>query len=166
MPPTECRTRCVLLAPRGDRAPERGDAARGLLDRRGWMVHDAADPLGALAELCLLDRTQTMREAWGLQTVEALALVVAGRSDWADDLPDLVSAAARYVPQATLWCCDGEELQPVDPAARAADPRATPRAAPPTRADRGTGEDDVSPPLISGDEIAMLLDDEQQEPAP
>ena len=58
----------------GDRTPERRDAARVLLDGRAWLIHDADHPLGALAELCLLDRTRTMREEWGLQTVEALAL--------------------------------------------------------------------------------------------
>jgi hypothetical protein len=156
----------VLLAPTGARAPERRDAARAVLDGHGWMIHDAHDPLGALAELCVLDRTQATRQEWGLQTVEELALVVVEPSSWPDHVPAMLAAAARYVPQATLWSVEGGDLRPLDAGDRAADCRARPGTARRTPPGRTPDDQDISPPLISGDEIAMLLEDDQGEPTP
>ncbi len=70
-------TRCVLLAPEGNCA----EASR-LLEHRGWTAQVRSDPLAAMAELCLLERTLASRREWGLETVEQIALVVADPDHW------------------------------------------------------------------------------------
>jgi hypothetical protein len=153
----------VLLAPTGARAPGRDDGARVLLEGRGWVVREAGDPLGAMAELCLLDRTRVMREEWGLQTVEALALVVVEPTRW-PNLPALVSAVSRYVPQAKLWSVSGDDLNPLGPDARPDIPARTESGPAPRVAPQRTDEEAISGPLVTGDEIAMLLEGEPREP--
>ncbi|MHC4775376.1 MAG: hypothetical protein ACYTBR_08930 [Planctomycetota bacterium] len=160
MPSTDCRTRCVLLAPKGDRAQDRGEDIQSLLDRRGWIAHEAYDALGALAELCLLERTQSLRQAWGLQTIERLALVVVEPQQWSQ-LPAMLSAARRYVPKASLWSFANSGLHPLGPTVPEGETRRSGTNAPPATRDRTT---EVTPPTVSGDEIAMLLEDEDREP--
>jgi hypothetical protein len=145
----------VLLAPKGDRAQDRGDDVQSVLDQRGWFAHEADTVLGALAELCLLERTQALRQAWGLQTVERLALVVVEPQRW-PQLPAMMSAAHRYVPKATLWSFADGGLQPLDAESRD-------DGAPPDGPERTA---DTAPPSISGDEIAMLLEGEDSEHQP
>jgi hypothetical protein len=160
MSSTDSRTRCVLLAPQGDRAQDRGEDIQSLLDRRGWFAHEADDALGALAELCLLERTQTLRQAWGLQTVEQLALIVVEPQRW-PQLQEMLSAVRRYVPKATVWSFANNGLQPLGPAARVDEIRRPETDAPPVPPERTT---EVTPPLISSDEIAMLLESEDRDP--
>ena len=160
MPSTDCRTRCVLLAPKGNRAQDRGESVQSLLDRRGWSAHEASDALGALAELCLLERTQSLRQAWGHQTVERLALVVVEPQRW-PQLPAMLSAAQRYVPKASLWSFVNSGLHPLGPTVPAGETRQSGTNAPPASRDRTP---EVTPPPVSGDEIAMLLDGEDGEP--
>jgi hypothetical protein len=160
MPSTDCRTRCVLLAPKGDRAQDCGDDVQSMLDRRGWIAHEADDTLGALAELCLLERTQSLRQAWGLQTVERLALVVVGPQQ-TPQLPAMVSAARRYGPKAALWSFVDGEMHPLDAPGSDQEPWRQDADAPPPAQDRTV---EVMPPPITGDEIAMLLEGEDPEP--
>ncbi|MHC4218505.1 MAG: hypothetical protein ACYSU7_08630 [Planctomycetota bacterium] len=161
MPSTECRTRCVLLAPQGDRTPDRGESLRSLLDQRGWIAHETHDALGALAELCLRERTQSLREEWGLQTAEQLALVVVEPTRWAE-LPEMLAAAARYVPKASRWWFDQGDLQPLGPDGQ--DDESSRRETPDAPATEGERTSVVGPPLISGEEIAMLLEGEDRDP--
>ncbi len=160
MPSIDCRTRCVLLAPKGDRAQDCGKDVQLMLDRRGWIAHEADDALGALAELCLLERTQSLRQAWGLQTVERLALVVVEPQQW-PQLPAMVSAARRYVPKAALWSFVDGGLHPLDAQGGDPEPWRQDADAPPPARDRTV---EVTPPPITGDEIAMLLDEDQEPP--
>jgi hypothetical protein len=160
MPSTDCRTRCVLLAPKGDRAQDCGDDVQSMLDRRGWIAHEADDTLGALAELCLLERTQALRQAWGLQTVERLALVVVEPQQW-PQLPAMVSAARRYVPKVALWSFVDGGLHPLDARDGEGETRKREADAPPPPRDRTV---EVTPPLVTGDEIAMLLEEEDPQP--
>ncbi len=160
MPSTDCRTICVLLAPKGDRAQDCGKDVQLMLDRRGWIAHEANDALGALTELCLLERTQSLRQAWGLQTVERLALVVVAPQRW-PQLPAMVSAARRYVPKVTLWSFVDGGLHPLDAEAREDETRQRAADAPSVGRDRTV---EVAPPPVSGDEIAMLLEGEDREP--
>jgi hypothetical protein len=163
MPSTEHRTRCVLLAPMGDRTQDRGEDIQSVLDRRGWIAHETNDALGALAELCLLDRTRALRKAWGLQTVERLALVVVEPQRW-PQLPAMVSAAGRYVPQASLWSFDNGGLHQLEPVAQKDEPRQREADAAPAAPSGRASTNDVAPPTISGDEIAMLLEGEDRDP--
>jgi hypothetical protein len=160
MPPTDCRTRCVLLAPKGDRAQDCGEDIQSMLDRRGWIAHEADDTLGALAELCLLERTQSLRQAWGLQTVERLALVVVEPQQWRQ-LPAMVSAVRRYVPKAALWSFADGGLHPLDAQGSDQEPWRQDADAPTPPRNRTV---EVTPPLVTGDEIAMLLEAEDPEP--
>lgn len=161
MSPTQRRTRCVVLMPRECRASERGRELQSLLDEQGWMTHETQDPLPAMAELCLLDRLQASRRSWGLAPVEGLALVVCDPR-WSE-LPDMLSAARRYVPKAQLLAYENGTLQRIDmepvprPVARPArqeseDPEPANREAP-----------TIETPLISNEEIAMLLEADQKD---
>jgi len=157
-------TKCVLLA-----STANGARVRNQLHARGWAAHLSSDPLPALAELCLLDRLDAKRRAWGRPT-NGLALVVVEPSRWSQ-LPAMLSAARRYVPTAALWTFDDGRLTPLvleddsdngaasGPADRAND------AAPASYEIRTTPEaptagrdDDHDLRQITGDEISMLLD--------
>lgn len=146
MPSRHNATRCVLLAPAGD-----GSDVRRQLDDQGWITHPADDPLPALAELCLLQRLDASGPGWERSSGAALALVVVEPSRW-DRLPEMLSAARRYVPAARLWAYEAGSLRPM------------PNAAAPETYDIPTTERPVieqpaiEHPAISGDEIAMLLD--------
>ncbi len=147
MPSRNNATRCVLLAPAGD-----GSDVREQLSKQGWIAHPADDPLPALAELCLLQRLDASRRAWGRTQGEALALVVVEPSRW-DQLPAMLAAARRYVPSAELLSYEAGALKPM------------PNAAAPDTYDKPAAErPDIEPPAISGDEIAMLLDMNSHEP--
>ncbi len=155
------QTRCVLLAPEGNCAE-----AQCVLEHRGWSAQVRGDPLAAMAELCLLERTLASRRAWGLETVEQIALVVVDPDRWRQ-LPQMLAAARRYLPQAAVWACTDGTLQPLfaaqdrpGPLHRAAG--SNDRDTDPVSESRAT---DVSPPSISPEEIEMLLDnDHRQEP--
>ncbi len=161
MPSSDCRTRCVLLAPKGDRDQGRGEILRSLLDRRGWIAHEANDPLAALAELCVLQRTQASRRAWGLTPAESLALVVVEPKCW-PQLEAMLAAARRYLPQADQWSFVNGGLHPIGADGPGSEPRRREAEAPPAVPD---GTDDVSPPPVSGEEIAMLLEGEDRDPS-
>ena len=140
-------TRCVLLAPAGD-----GSDVREQIDTQGWIAHTAHDPLPALAELCLLQRLDTARPGWDRTSGVALALVVVEPSRW-DQLPEMLSAARRYVPTAELWAYEAGSLRHMPNA-----------AVPDTYQLPATEEPAIEQPAISGDEIAMLLDMNSHEP--
>ena len=165
MPSHDQKTKCVLLA-----STANSTRVREQLDARGWAAHLSSDPLHALAELCLLDRLDAKRRAWGRPT-NGLALVVVEPSRWSQ-LPAMLSAARRYVPTAGLWTFDDGRLTPLvvdddsdngsasrsqadranDAVPRSYEMRTTPEA--PT-AGRDDGHDSRQ---ITGDEISMLLD--------
>ena len=165
MPSNDQKTKCVLLA-----STAHSTRVREQLDARGWAAHLSSDPLPALAELCLLDRLDAKRRAWGRPT-NRLALVVVEPSRWSQ-LPAMLSAARRYVPTAALWTFDDGRLTPLvihddsdnrsadsaradrtnDTPPRSYEMRTTPEA--PT----GSRDDDHDSRQITGDEISMLLD--------
>ncbi len=158
-------TKCVLLA-----STANGTRVREQLDARGWAAHLSSDPLPALAELCLLDRLDAKRRAWG-RPANDLALVVVEPAQWSQ-LPAMLSAARRYVPTAALWVFDDGRLTPLvvqddsDNGSAALDSvDRTNDAAPPSYEMRTTPEaptagrdDDHDSRQITGDEISMLLD--------
>lgn len=147
----------MLLAPSGKPCD-----ARGELDRRGWTFHEVHDPLPAMAQLCLLDLELATGQPDGGPVVERLAMVVVEPQDW-PQLPAMLTAARRYVPQAALWSYrDGAltELSTTEPARDPPSNDVVPSSGqsaspPPPGNDRAAAE----PPQISADEIDMLLDD-------
>jgi len=173
--PSDHETKCVLLA-----STASGSRVREQLDARGWAAHLSSDPLPALAELCLLDRLDAKRRAWGRPT-NGLALVIVEPSRWSQ-LPEMLSAARRYVPTAALWTFDNGRLTPLvlehdsdngsdasGPADRANDaaPRSYEMRTTPEAPNAGPHDDSRK---ITGDEISMLLDgdfrsDQPAEPA-
>ncbi len=164
MPSNDQETKCVLLA-----STANGTRVREQLDARGWAAHLSSDPLPAFAELCLLDRLDAKRRAWGRPT-NRLALVVVEPSRWLQ-LPAMLSAARRYVPTAALWTFDDGRLTPLvveddsdngsaasgrsdrtnDAVPRSYEIRTTPEAPTAGR------DDDHDSRQITGDEISMLL---------
>ena len=165
MNPNDQETKCVLLASNAT-----GTGVREQLDARGWVAHLSNDPLPALAELCLLDRLDVKRRAWG-RTTGKLALVVVEPLRWSQ-LPAMLAAARRYVPAAALWTFDDGRLTPLvvpddsdngSAAPTGADRTndATPRSyeLSPTPEPPTAGRDlDHDTRQITGDEISMLLD--------
>jgi hypothetical protein len=76
-------------------------------------------------------------------------------------LAAMVAAARRYVPKAALWSFVDGGLHPLDARDREEKPWKREADAPPPEQDRTV---EVTPPPITGDEIAMLLEGEDQEP--
>lgn len=164
MPSIEGRTRFVLLTRTGGG----GEPLPTLLDRRTagqWQAHEADDPLAALAELCLLDRTQKSRVGWGQQQIEGLALVVVEPTRW-PQLDAMLAAARRYVPQADLWSYVDGTLCPL---ASGHEPVTQPTAKDKDPTHRAASESKPSPPSdtpqITQEEIAMLLDNDDRGPS-
>ncbi len=157
----EYQTRCVLLAPEGDRAEVRGD----LMARPGWIAHEVNEPLAAWAELCLLERLVTSRRAWGLHAVENVALVVVDPGRW-PQLPAMLAAARRYLPETRLWVYADGALQELAVNGEPAEEVGVAAASPLIPDEWGPSHDHeaVSPPQISREEIDMLLESEEASP--
>ncbi len=169
--------RCVVLAPKGGPGSAGIDQQlRSLLQTRQWQAQALNDPLHALAELCLLDRIRASGAGWELQQPEGLTLVVVEPEGWAD-LDAMLSAAWRYVPAAALWSYADGALHPLTPQDQTgtrhhpnADrphggtstshaPRPIVRTVPLPGAGGKTHPpaSALEPPLVSQEEIAMLL---------
>ena len=106
-------TRFVLLRPR--EAPSPSSFANEL--REHWShVLQVDDPLGALAELCVLERAEQPRRSYGLPPRERVALIVLERAAW-HDLSDLLRTIRERLPEVSVWIHTGELiLEVTDPA--------------------------------------------------
>ncbi|MHC4414098.1 MAG: hypothetical protein ACYS0G_02310 [Planctomycetota bacterium] len=142
-----------------------------LLESRGWQRHECHELVPALAELCVLERTQTSRDVDGLARAEGIALLVVEPARWSQ-LDAMLSAVRRYLPGVAVWSYADGSLRALEP------PAETVRSAPPPLegADRRTEDGEGGPgrperptaaearggepprPQISAEEIAMLLD--------
>ena len=113
-------TRFVLLRPR--EAPCPPPLADALRER--WShVHQVENPLGALAELCVLERMEHPRRAYGLPPSERIALIVLERNAW-NDLSDLLRTVRDRLPEVSVWVHTGELLLEVSNPPRADQPDA------------------------------------------
>ena len=103
----------------------------------GWLATAYHDPYLAFAEVCLRERAQASRAAWGLQRIEKLALVIVDPPRWpVAVVNNLVSAARRYTPTASIWTYRDGQLQAI----------ASPRVMPSTATDHAMtimDEDDL-----------------------
>lgn len=110
MPCTSEWTRVIVLAP----PPETGGPAalseglRSQFAARDWFAVLQHDPYLAMTELCLRERAQTARSAWGLQRMEQLALVILGMERW-DQADGLVDAVRANLPAASVWQADFDD---------------------------------------------------------
>ena len=78
----------------------------------GWIATAYHDPHLAFAELCLRERAQASRAAWGLQRVEKLAMVIVDPMRW-PGVADLVAAIKRYTPSVAIWTYRDGSLQAI-----------------------------------------------------
>lgn len=167
------KTRCIVLLP-----PESdcGQTISALLARRGWPGTSRDDPWLAYAELCLQERVQRSRAAWGLQRVEQTALVVAEPDHWTPGgrLEDLSAAVEKYLPGVITFSFDGGDLHPRSGPPALLDDGALPEPPAPvaepslhladTPAEGRAAEEDVRPlpaardaARVTHEEIEMLL---------
>ncbi len=159
MESTAGRTKCVVLAPNANSVDGR---LRSQLEQRHWDVLVTDVPLMVMAELCLAQRLQSSRTAWGLTSADGVALVVIEPSHWSD-LSVMLRAIERYVPVVGAWAFEGGALRCIAEANRGEvlGPVAPPpETRPDDDEDRASGALD---PQVTRDEIAMLLGDENQE---
>ncbi len=106
-------TRVVVLSPSpqqgagGTQAAGAATLSPNLLARfteRDWFAIEHHDPYLALTELCLRERAQTARAAWGLQRMEKIALVILHPDRWPETvIADLASAVQRCLPDAAVY---------------------------------------------------------------
>lgn len=159
MESTADRTNCVVLAPNAKSVDGR---LRSQLEQRQWDALVTDVPLMAMAELCLAQRMQSSRTAWGLTSADGVVLVVIEPSHWSD-LSDMLRAIKRYVPVVGAWVFEEGELRCIAQADR---DEVLGRVAPPPKTRPDDEEDRASEaldPQVTRDEIAMLLGDENQE---
>ena len=97
-------TRFVLLRPR--EAPCPTPLANALRERWSHVIQ-VNDPLGALAELCVMERAEQPRRAYGLPARERIAFIVLERSAW-NDLSDLLRTIRSRLPEVSIWVHTGE----------------------------------------------------------
>lgn len=83
-----------------------------MLGPTGWIATAFHDPHLAFAELCLRERAQASRAAWGLQRVEKLSMVIVDPTRW-PAVNDLIAAIKRYSPSVAVWSYRDGQLQAV-----------------------------------------------------
>lgn len=84
------------------------EGLKALFAARDWFAVQQHDPYLAMAELCLRERTQAARAAWGLQRMEQIALVVLQPERW-QHLDELIAAVRRYLPNASAWMATSDD---------------------------------------------------------
>ena len=121
---------------------------------RAAIHHDACL---AMAELCLADRLEAGRAAWGLPRTRNLSLVL-----WSADLSSvkiaqLLDAVRKYLPETSIFKYgEDAKLRPISPSPRSG---ATSQSAT-AQCERAVVADDPeldAPPRITAEELAMLF---------
>ncbi len=111
----------IMLADR-DRRPTTEVERRRLsaaVSSRGWQLSVRFGAATALAELCLVDREEAAREAWGLPRRLDLVLLLAG-DVLGSDLATFVRAVRTHAPRTRIYRWTGADIVPFD---RTAEPR-------------------------------------------
>jgi hypothetical protein len=132
---------CVLLR---DTADDIDAALVQHARSRCWVTEPATDTHDAFARLCLHERLQSSRAAWGLQRHLPPVLVIDADLD-DTTRADLLGACDRYLPGIGVWhwrsgaLCELRPAQPPGPADRDnGSPGPSAHAAPPARPSRLT----------------------------
>jgi hypothetical protein len=102
-------TRVVVL--RSARDGVRDERLTALFAARDWFAIEHTNAHLAMAELCLRERAQSARAAWGLQRVEKSALVIIEPTH-GHEHADLIRAVHRYLPSTSVWAYADSELTP------------------------------------------------------
>lgn len=159
---------CVVLAPM-DRPVD--PLLYAALSERGWSPRVEHDPRMAMAEACLVRRELQLRAAWQLSSGLVPGLVLSPHPE-PEDVEAMRTSLARHVPDIPVWSAQGQELEPLNEAARIA-------ARSPIKTDEHEqiepetpalvfhpGDEDLSPEPLSREEVAMLLHDQLDPPEP
>ena len=106
-------TRVIVLAPSDDglKSPA---ALQRIFEEREWYAIERSDPYDAMVELCLRERAQSARSAWGVGRLEDVALVIVHADHWdgsALSISDLIDAVTTHVPEASIWEFVGNTLR-------------------------------------------------------
>ena len=150
------KANCIVLTPKPEQID---DELKQLLEARNWQVKQTNVPLLAMSDLCLLERTQASRSAWGLSRSEGVALIVVDPQNW-PELQTMLGAIGQYVPIVSIWSFEDGKLQCVSEPIENNQSHDEYETNPVIEHD---DDDDVTDLHISGDELAMLLDIEDQE---
>lgn len=111
-------TRVVVLTPPTAAGGGLSEGLKRLFAARDWFAVEQHDPYLAMAELCLRERAQVARSAWGLQRMELIAMVVMQPEQW-PKLQELVDAVHQFVPTATIWSASpNDTVSPLSAIAR------------------------------------------------
>lgn len=153
-------TRVILLVPPAQHSRGLPQALQSQFAARDWFAIQVHDPHLALAELCLREKSQIGRAAWGLQRLERLGLVVLEPRHWQTAgvrLDDLTSTVKRFLPGVSVWhVSDGQLIARYQPALEVVAPR--PASTPgPQRNGRETARPSAPPldPVIVSDSAAL-----------
>jgi hypothetical protein len=136
--------------------------------QRDWFAIEHDDPYLAMAELCLRERAQAARAAWGLQRMERMALVILHPEHWpAEMLDDLIQAVRACLSDITVYAVRDDRVEPVG------QPAASGRRAPEASAakvdgvgkvlnvaDRSNAARPRAAPSLADDESSRLTRDE------
>lgn len=155
----------ILLTPPPPDGEGVTDSLKSDFEARDWFAVEQTDPYLAMAELCLRERSQTARAAWGLQRMEQVALVIAPPQYWPQLLlQELIAAVAQHLPAASIWEAKDGSLQAIqdspsldpNPKSKIPNPKSMlePRLAHPKPESLG---DDASRSRLTREEIDMLL---------
>lgn len=146
-------TRCVVLGAGAHPEAIAPPLADKLAARR-WRGACIADPLAALAELCLLERAGNVSRPWGREPQQAPVLVLTEHAAAPRPaLDQMLSALSRYLPRVEVWTFAGGELH------RRAIERDTSTGAPdPDGAGARRSAEESIVAEITREEISMLLD--------
>ncbi|MCH8824473.1 MAG: hypothetical protein IH984_13315 [Planctomycetes bacterium] len=150
------KANCIVLTPKPEHVNEE---LKQLLEARNWHVRQTNVPLLAMSDLCLLERTQASRSAWGLSRSEGIALIVVEPEHW-PELQTMLGAIAQYLPIVSIWSYEKGKLQCVSEPIENNQSHDEFETNPVIKHDEDDGVTDLH---ISGDELAMLLDIEDQE---
>ena len=151
------KANCIVLTPKPEQVNEE---LKQLLEARNWHVRQTNVPLLALSDLCLLERTQASRSAWGLSRCEGVALIVVDPDNW-PELQAMLGAIAQYLPIVSIWSFEYGKLQCVSEPIENNQSHDEFETNPVIEHDGN--DDDVTDLHISGEELTMLLDIEDQE---
>jgi hypothetical protein len=134
------------------------------LDQRRWRAVTVSDPVAAMAEAALHERSQQSRSEWGLPRTERTSLLL-GKAIADEERNELIRALKKYLPGVDLWLSRGGAIERMTSPEQ--DRLCAPRGAKPTgriaerRRENGSDskrEGDEQIVSVTRDEINMLLE--------